>query len=344
MGKAAIYNPYLDTLGGGEKYTIEFAKVLADLGFDVDIEWSDPEVLGKLSTRFGIKLPKNIKVVSDIKRGLDYEICFWVSDGSIPMMRARKNIIHFQVPFNDVDGKSLLNKMKLFRVNKIVCNSEFTKKNIDKEFGVDSIVIYPPIENELFKPKRKENIILYVGRFSNLLQSKRQDILINSFKVLYDSGLKDWKLILAGGSEVGSNTNIVKLKEIIDDYPIEIIESPSFTKLQDLYGKSKIFWSASGYNVDEEKNPKNVEHFGMTVVEAMSAGSVPLVVNKGGHGEIISSGKNGFLWHNEMELIELTKDLIKTKGLIKKLSDSAKLDSIKFSKKEFKENVCKKII
>src|SRR3989339_690373 len=114
MGKAAIYNPYLDTLGGGEKYTLSFAKVLAeDLGYDVSIEWKEEKIKEKLIARFGLKLPQNINFVKNINRGDSYDICFWVSDGSIPTLRAKKNYIHFQVPFHDVDGRSLLNKMKL---------------------------------------------------------------------------------------------------------------------------------------------------------------------------------------------------------------------------------------
>ena len=123
--KAAIYNPYLDTLGGGERYALSFAKVLLSQGFSVDIEWKDPQIIEKLEDRFGMDL-KGLNVLPDVKKGDGYDLCFWVSDGSIPLMHARRNILHFQVPFHDVNGKSLINRMKLFRVNKIVCNSKFT--------------------------------------------------------------------------------------------------------------------------------------------------------------------------------------------------------------------------
>ncbi len=276
MGKAAIYNPYLDTLGGGEKYTLSFAKVLAeDLGYDVSIEWKEEKIKEKLIARFGLKLPQNINFVKNINRGDSYDICFWVSDGSIPTLRAKKNYIHFQVPFHDVDGRSLLNKMKLFRVNKIICNSEFTKKIIDKEYGVNSEVLYPPIDVKLFKPKRKENQICYVGRFSNLVQNKGHEILIKSFKKLVtNKKFEDWKLILAGGTEVGVGDYVKKLRKLSKNYNIEIIESPDFNIIREIYGKSKYFWSAAGFGIDEIKNPEGVEHFGITLIEAMSSGCV----------------------------------------------------------------------
>src|SRR3989304_4255609 len=163
--RAAIYNPYLDTLGGGERYTLSFAKVLSDNGWDVDVEWKDEKIKKVSETRFGMDLSK-INIVQAINRGDGYDLCFWVSDGSIPTLKSRKNLLHFQVPFHNVGGNSLLNKMKLFRIDNIVCNSVFTKKVIDHEYGVESTVLYPPAPVTLVKPKRKENLIIYVGRFS----------------------------------------------------------------------------------------------------------------------------------------------------------------------------------
>lgn len=336
--KAAIYNPYLDTLGGGERYTIEFARALLEFGYQVDLEWSDKDILSKLDLRFGKNFTKGLNLVADINRGKDYDLCFWVSDGSVPTLNTRKNILHFQVPFTNVNGRSLLNKMKLFRVDHIVCNSNFTKSVIDNEFGVNSTVIYPPIDTKSFVSKRKENIILYVGRFSKLLQSKGQEHLVDAFKKFHDSGQKGWKLIIAGGVEMGADS-LSLLKEKAAGYPIEIIESPNFEKIKDLFAKAKIFWSASGFGVDESKKPERVEHFGMTVVESMSAGCIPIVINAGGHKEIIDDGQNGFLWHNVDELVEYTKKVVKTKGMQSKLSNAAKLKSKKFDITSFQNNI-----
>jgi len=343
MGKAAIYNPYLDTLGGGEKYTLSFAKVLAeDLGFDVDIEWKDTNIREKLTNRFGFKLPQNINFIKSVNRGEGYDLIFWVSDGSIPTLRSRNNYIHFQVPFKDVNGRSLLNKMKLFRVKNIICNSEFTKKVIDKEFGVESVVLYPPIDTKLFRPKRKENTICYVGRFSALIQNKGQEILIEAFKKLVEDKIfKDWKLVLAGGVEVGVGEGVKRLNKQIKNYNIEIVESPDFDSILNIYGKSKIFWSATGFGIDENKNPEKVEHFGITLVESMSSGCVPIVFKAGGFKEIIDDGKSGFLWENKSELIRLTKKLVKEKGLMKEISGNSLNCSKDYDYEEFKKQTIK---
>jgi glycosyltransferase involved in cell wall biosynthesis len=336
--KAGIYNPYLDTLGGGERYTLAFAKVLSDNGWEVDLEWKDFGIKKSLEDRFGMDLAK-INIVNDVKRGDGYDLCFWISDGSIPALKARKNLLHFQVPFQNVNGRSLLNKMKLFRVSKIICNSNFTKKIIDQEYGVNSLVVYPPVDTRSIKPKRKENIILFVGRFSGLLQNKHQDILIKSFKKLVNGGLVGWKLILAGGVEVGVDNYLEELKKLSKNCAIEIISSPDFKTLKDLYGKAKIFWSASGFGVDENKNPEKVEHFGITVVEGMLGGAVPVVFNAGGHKEIVVEGVNGFLWNNVENLVSKTKMIISDKKLWRQLFLQSRKSSISFSMERFSEEI-----
>jgi glycosyltransferase involved in cell wall biosynthesis len=336
--KAAIVNPYLDTLGGGERYTMAVVSTLIDNGWQVDVEWPDSGIKNQLEKRFGISLG-NVNFISDTKRGDGYDLCFWVSDGSIPTLRARKNILHFQVPFHGVNGKSLLNKMKLFRIAKIVCNSGFTKKVIDKEYGVESMVIYPPVDTRNLKSKRKENLILSVGRFSQLKQAKRQDILIEAFKKLYDAGNSDWQLILAGGTEVGAGEYVAKLEKKIGKYPILVIKSPAFKEITSLYGRAKLFWSAAGYDINEQKEPDKVEHFGISAVEAMAAGVVPFLFNAGGHKEIVTEGRDGYLWNKVGTLVSESKKLITNHSLWNQMSATAKIKSHQYSYEKFGQEI-----
>ena len=336
--KAAVCNPYLDTLGGGELYTLSFARVLRDKGYRVDVQWKDARIAERLERRFGEKL-EGMNVVDDIKRGDGYDVCFWVSDGSIPTLRARKNILHFQVPFTEVNGKTLLNKMKLFRINSIVCNSRFTKGFIDKEYGVESVVIYPPVNTEKFVPKRKTNTIVYVGRFSQLTQAKNQHILVDAFKKFYKKGFDDWRLVLVGGGEIASQDYLTKLKKSVGDYPIEILTSVDFNLLKKYYGEAKIFWSAAGMGNDERKEPGKMEHFGITLVEAMSAGCVGVAFEGGGHREIIKDGENGLLFQTTSQLVRKTVSLISTPKMLKSLSAKARLSSARFTLERFGRKV-----
>ena len=335
--KAAIYTPYLDTLGGGELYMLSIARALIEENWELDIENTKPELINKASKRFNIDLSK-LNSVESIKRGEDYDACFWLSDGSIPLLRSRNNILHFQRPFKEVDGKSLINRMKLYRVKSIIVNSKFTKSWIDKEYPIKSLVVYPPVNTSNFKPKRKQNLILYVGRFSQLEQNKNQDVLLEAFINFYEYH-RDWELVLAGGSEVGRTDYVDKLKKRAKGKPVEIIESPSFDKIKDLFGRATLFWSAAGYGVDEHKEPHKAEHFGITVVEAMSSKAIPVIFNGGGHKEIITHGKNGLLWNTPDGLVKSTEVLMNNKKTLLSLAREAQKASKKYDYANFKQKV-----
>jgi len=277
--------------------------------------------------------PKNL--IEKLKLTKNYDLVFWLSDGSVPLLFGKNNILHFQVPFRNVNGKSLLNKIKLSRINNIVCNSSFTKEVIDKEFGINSRVIFPPIDVDSFSPAKKENSIIYVGRFSQLLQAKRQDILIKVFKKMIDSGLKNWKLILTGAVDIGGDDYYQELLKMAKNYPIQVIKNPDFQTVKKLYAQSKIFWSASGYGIDEQKEPQKVEHFGMTIVEAMVSGCIPLVVEKGGAKEIIIDQENGFFWETEDQLIEVTKKILDDEKLLEKIQGKVIESGRRFSVENF---------
>lgn len=180
-------------------------------------------------------------------------------------------------------------------------------------------------------------MILYVGRFSTIAQSKRQDVLIKTFKRFYEE-FNDWKMVLAGGTEVGVDGFLGKLEKLSYGHPIEIVKSPTFKEIKRLYAKAKIFWSAAGFEVNEKKEPEKVEHFGMTTVEAMAAKAVPFVFSAGGAKEIIKDSENGYLWRRQAELLKKTKELITTKGFLKKLSEEAQSSAQHYSYERFKKD------
>lgn len=347
--KAGIYDPYLDTLGGGERYALTVAEALLKNSWEVDVFWKGGKLKERIKNKFSLEvdrvnyvcyLPRENNLFKRRKFERNYDLLFYFSDGSIPFMFGKNNFLHFQVPFKNVLKRTLINDLKINKIGKIVCNSLFTKKVIDKCLGVKSIVIYPPVDVSSFNPFKKENVILSVGRFSQLLQSKRQDILIECFiRMVTEGRLKGWSLVLAGGSEVGGSNFAKELKEKAKGYAIKIIENPTFGELVDLYGRARIFWTASGYGIDEDEEPEKVEHFGMTTVEAMAAGCVPIVQGKGGQKEIVEDGVNGYLWHEEKQLIDLTIKSIKDDKVISGLSKRAILRSKDFSKEKFYQKI-----
>lgn len=350
MKKALVFDPYLDTLGGGERYALTFAQSLLDSGFRVEVAWGDRETLIKAEQRFGLDL-SNIKINKEA-----YEICtgntslfrkfiftirygliFWVSDGSLPFLFSKNNLIHFQVPFKTIGGSAFVNKIKTLFVHKFVYNSQFTAAVHETHFPKNkSFILYPPVDTASFLPGNKENIILSVARFDSPSHSKRQDVLIDSFKILHESS-PDYQLFLVGSSHLESDT-LEKLKEQAESLPIKFVVNPDFDKLKSLYAKAKFFWHAAGFEIDEKKDPEKVEHFGIATVESMAAGCVPVVIGKGGQVEILSEG-TGFLCANAKEIAATTQKLIKNSSLYEKTKESAKERSEKFSTKEFNKKI-----
>ena len=105
--------------------------------------------------------------------------------------------------------------------------------------------------------------------------------------------------------------------------------------LKSLYQRSKIFWHAAGLGEDDEQHPEMLEHFGIVTVEAMAAGCVPIVINKGGQPEIVEHGVSGFLWNTIEELNEYTLRVARDEQLRIRMSDAARSRAQLFSTENF---------
>lgn len=339
MKKALIFNPYLDTLGGGEFYGLSVGQFLLTNNFRVEIAWNNENVFRKINERFNITskficnknayiiLKSNGKFWGKYLLTKKYDFILYFSDGSIPFLAGKKNWLLFQAPFVGVNGRGLINQLKFNNIHKVICYSNFVKRYIDKEYNVKSQVLFPPIAEAFFqsKAKQKENIILSVGRFDQIMNAKKQDVLIKVFIDLVKEGLKGWRLVLLGGL-LEQHAFIIKLKNIAKGYPIDIFTNVSFKTLLDYYQKSKIYWHAAGYGENLEIYPQRAEHFGIAVVEAMASGAIPLIFKGGGLTEIIRDDQ--LLWQTLPELEQKTKWVINNKqwvsSKLKTLLDQAR--------------------
>lgn len=339
--KIGFYSPYLDTFGGGERYLLTLASHLAKT-HRVEIFWDDSSIKAPLTRFLKIDLSRIVFVKNIFRRNLfakclstfAYDVIFVLSDGSVPSTFAKKNILHFQVPFN-FPPANLITNLKLKRYRWLIANSNFTKNFIDKSFGVNAKVIYPPVDLDSIKSGKKENFILSVGRFSShQLHPKKQEVLIEVFKGL-SKQIPTWRLILAGQAKKEDQKYLRSLKKSSAGYAIKIFENLSFYKLKDLYAKASIYWHATGFGEDEYKHPEKMEHFGITTVEASAAGAVPIVIAKGGQKEIVKEGKSGLLWYTKTQLYESTLALVNDAPRLHSLSKAAITNSRKFSKGVF---------
>jgi glycosyltransferase involved in cell wall biosynthesis len=355
--KIAIYSPYLDTAGGGEKYMMSIAEVLSkDHQVDVLLDkhllsiWNE-SIVKRIEQFHNLDLSKAnfipapfgiegafFKRLTFLK---NYDYLFLNTDGSLFYSTAKNNIVHFQIPFENTVSKSLWGQMKLKTWQKAIYNSKFTKDFIEKNWSIRGEVIYPPVAVGSFKALKKKNQIVSVGRFSAHTKVKKHQVLIGAFKKLVsDNKLNGWSLHIAGGAQPGDQGYLADLKREAEGYKIELHPNITLEELKKLYGESKLYWHAMGYG---EEDPKNFEHFGITTVEAMASGCVPVVIKKGGQLEIVEDGENGFLWETLPQLEEKTLGLIDNDRLLEKFSENSRKKSKEYSEEKFKESILKLI-
>ena len=351
--RVALYDPYLDTLGGGEKHILSILEVFAEQGCEVNIFW-DKNLTKEIKNRFSLQLINQLKWIPNIFKNNSsplktlqtlraYDYFFYVTDGSYFFSGAKNNFVFCMVPDKKLYNMNLLNRLKLHNYH-FISNSPFTHQGL-KKWGVNSMVILPYIDQQLFQNShiKKEKIILSVGRFFTHLHSKNQEKTIEAFIKLKKQSreFNDYKLILAGGLKKEDQLYFNELKKLANN-DLTIIFKPNISlyELYELYELSNYFWHFTGLGVDEEKHPEMVEHFGIAPLEAMAAGCLTFCYSAGGPKELIKDGKNGFLFSRVDELINKMIKINSNQTLKEKVVTTGK----QFVKKNFSYQVFKKKI
>ena len=224
----------------------------------------------------------------------------------------------------------------------VVYNSRYTAEWIKRMWKLDPHVhIYPPVDLEpggAVPPKKK--LILSVARFEPE-GTKRQREMVEAFLTvqrLYPEAASGWKFVLAGGSEP-KNRYLETLRGLsagLPDGKVELRVNIPASELRVLYQEASIFWHICGIVHD---HPSEVEHFGMTTVEAMQNRAVPVVYDGGGLREIVAHGADGFRVRTKGELLEHSLRLIRDPGLVARLGEAAQLKARDFSRARFEERV-----
>lgn len=337
--KIGIFSPYFHILGGGERYLLTIAEYLSR-NHDVTI-FTDQILREKYQSLFDISLDR-VHFLPEQKLRVKklFDILFYMTDGSLFFSLSRKNFLILQSP-SHIPSLVFLNRLKLLNW-KIICYSQFMQRIIEKRLNISSLILPPAIDTEEFEcdSTKKKNIILSVGRFFSHLHNKRHDFLVDVFTRNYKGVFNGWRLIIAGGLTDREGEKIVdNLKKQSQDYPVEILVNIPFKKMKSLYQEAKIYWHATGFGEDIEAHSEKAEHFGITTLEAMAAGTVPLVFNAGGQKDIVSDDKNGYLWGTEEEFMDKNRKLLQNEKLLKKLSESSRLRSEDFSQNKFYERL-----
>jgi glycosyltransferase involved in cell wall biosynthesis len=213
----------------------------------------------------------------------------------------------------------------------------FTQKWISRWWGIDSIVVYPPVETKTQKSTRLlDNKILSVGRFMSTKHhhSKNQLQLVRALKRINRSR-PNYSLTLIGGLSKSEEKYFGKVVKESASHPVEILPNATSSQLADSISNATFFWHAAGLGQPSRK-PQNFEHFGIAPIEAMAAGLIPLVYEKGGPAEVLRDFPE-LIYANISELVSKTKSL--DPGQISDLSKKMISLSQKYDTKVFAKRI-----
>jgi glycosyltransferase involved in cell wall biosynthesis len=184
--------------------------------------------------------------------------------------------------------------------------SEFTRQWTRDYWGIDSAVVYPPVELGDFDSAMapREDRIAVVGRFT---PSKKQAELVRAFAGSSDR-LPGWRMVCMGGLGLDrtDRSYYSEIERAADGSNVDLYPNAPRERLRAELARSRVFWHAMGLDAT---NPEREEHFGIATVEAMAAGCIPLVPDRGGQPEIVTQGETGFLCESLADYVERTVEL-----------------------------------
>ena len=222
--------------------------------------------------------------------------------------------------------KIIMNKA-LKKSDLIIYISEAVKNSFEKQFDLrnkNTKVIYNGIPEIFFtEPSNRETKnnkfinIGYVGRLENL---KGVDILINAYKELTNNN-ENIQLTI-----IGYGTEELSLKKMTTD--LKINENVKF------FGKQDNVIPFLD-NIDIFVYPSICdEGLGISIIEAMARGCIPIGFNKGGIPELIKDEKTGFI-ANKTTSQELAKSIQKAINLFKTEKSKKMQNGVKEFAKKF---------
>ncbi len=168
------------------------------------------------------------------------------------------------------------------RAGLVLTNSNFTKANVYKAYGIRAKTCYMGVNPRMFKPEKvlKENDILYIGAYA------------------FADGYRDLEKALPLLGKYKTALLLNERKWINND-----------RLLSKLYCKSKLVLALS-YN----------EPFGLVPLEAMASGIPVIAVDEGGYRESVIDGKTGYLVQRDaVKIAEKIKYLLKNGDVLKQM-------------------------
>lgn len=230
---------------------------------------------------------------------------------------SRKNFFFWIVNklFKKKFKKEYIQRLK--KMDLILCNSAYTRKEIKKKINLNAKVIYPPIELNKFKWISQKKYFISNNRH---VIGKNNHIIINTFK--------NFPNIDIYFTSTGPQNTF--LKKIAKGY-----NNIKFTGLLSEKKYAKLIGNSSA-----SINISNLEDFGMAALESLSAGKPSIAINESGYLETIKNNYNGFVINKNRintELHNLLKKIDYNK--LNEMRENCEKSVRKFSSVNFIKNI-----
>jgi len=176
--------------------------------------------------------------------------------------------------------------------NHSLSNSQTVRKAVQKAYGIDSTVLYPPVVLDIPNEAQieKENAFICSGRIT---EAKQPDQVIKILQQVRAQGF-DVKLYLTGG---GGGAYAMKYERSIKKLAIEnadwitLYENLEYADYVKVVARCK-------YGIHYKKEP-----FGISIAEMVKAGVIPFVRSQGGQVEIVGAQNQALFFDDEKEAI-----------------------------------------
>lgn len=202
----------------------------------------------------------------------------------------------------------------LSRVNHFLANSHFVARRIQRIYGREAKVLYPPVDTHLFKgEEKKDDFYLTVSR---MVPYKKVDLIVEAF-----SYLPDKKCVVIGD---GPEFSKVKSKA---GKNVELLGYQEDDVVRRYMARAKAFIFAAE------------EDFGIAPVEAQAAGTPVIAFGKGGAQETIVEGKTGLFFGEQTvaSLVEAIHRFEKMEFDFSKIHAHAEQFGVARFKREFQQ-------
>ena len=352
----------VEVINGGSTYTLRDFTVAFGLDLSKVRERRIPELKGSFGIDGVSSLFRQDKQNTHTLTQ-PYDLFIYSGLGTPPPCFAKRGLVYCHFPFEssplnwlteNVAGARrnrfarlvkagayrLIWRKRMQGYQRILANSQFTARWIDRRWGKSAEVLYPPVDIEV-PVVEKRNIIVSIGRFVGRGRSKNQLEQVDAFREFVSKIREDWILRMIGscGESSIDQAYLEIVRKAACGLPVEFLLNVDREVVIQSLAEAKLFWHTTGLSSDETLQPGLAEHFGIATVEAMRARCVPVVIASGGQREIIVNGISGFLTKDIDELARKSIAVTGDDKLLSLMGDHAKQRSMAFNRDVFEQRI-----